>query len=81
MLNDLERSKSRSLRVRCDSAIGLLIHDFLLMFNSNIWSSYGPKENIRLQNVSNLEFGLSGTLKVKCDDVIWTLHICFPINV
>ncbi len=27
---------SRSLKVKCDGAIGLPIHGFLLMFNSNI---------------------------------------------
>ena len=40
------------------------------MFNSNIWPNYAPKQDIKHRNVSNLEFDLSRTPKVKCDDVI-----------
>ena len=39
---DLEFDLSRSLKVKSDSAIGLLIYGFLLMCNSNI----GPKGQI-----------------------------------
>ncbi len=65
-LSDLERS----LRVKCDSVIGLPIYAFLLMFNSNIWPKSAPLQDIRLRNLSDLEFDLSRSLKVKCDDVI-----------
>ncbi len=41
-----------------------------LMFNSNIWPNSAPLQDIRLQNLSDLEFDLSRSLKVKCDDVI-----------
>ncbi len=40
------------------------------MFNSNIWPNSGPLQDIRLRNVSDLEFDLSRSLKVKCDDFI-----------
>ncbi len=40
------------------------------MFNSNIWPISAPLEDIRLQNLKDLEFDLSRSLKVKCDDVI-----------
>ncbi len=40
------------------------------MFNSNIWPNSAPLQDIRLQNLSDLEFDLSRSLKVKCDDVI-----------
>ena len=40
------------------------------MFNSNIWPNSTPLQDIRLQNLSDLEFDLSRSLKVKCDDVI-----------
>ncbi len=40
------------------------------MFNSNIWPNSAPLQDIRLQNLSNLAFDLSRSLKVKCDSVI-----------
>ncbi len=42
-----------------------------------------PLQDIRLQNLSELEFDLSWSLNVKCDDVIGLslILICFPINV
>ena len=38
-VGDLEPDLARSLKVKCDSAIGLLIYGFSLMSNSNI----GPR--------------------------------------
>ncbi len=52
------------------NVIGLPIYAFLLMFNSNLWPNYAPSQDIRLQNVSDLEFHLSRSLKGKCDSVI-----------
>ncbi len=40
------------------------------MFNSNIWPNSAPLQDIRLQNLSDLEFDLSRSFKVECDDVI-----------
>ncbi len=40
------------------------------MFNSNKWPSSAPLQDRRLRNMSDLEFDLSRSLKVKCDDVI-----------
>ena len=37
------------------------------MFNSNIWPNSAPLQNIMLQNMSDLNFDLSRSLKVKCD--------------
>ncbi len=69
-LSDLEFDLSRSLKVKCDSVIGLPIYAFLLMFNSNILPNSAPLQDVRLQNLSDLEFDLSRSLKVKCDGVI-----------
>ncbi len=69
-LSDLEFDLSRSLKVKCDSVIGLPIYAFLLMFNSNIWPNSAPLQDIKLQNLSDLEFDLSMSLKVICDEVI-----------
>ncbi len=41
------------------------------MFNSNIWPNSAPLQDIRLWNLSDFEFDLSRSLKVKCDSVIW----------
>ncbi len=40
------------------------------MFNSNIWPNAAPLQDIRLQNLSDLERSSLRSLKVKCDDVI-----------
>ncbi len=69
-LSDLDIDLSRSLKVKCDSVIGLPIFDFLLMFNSNIWPETAPLRDIRLRSLSDLEFDFSRSLKVKCDSVI-----------
>ncbi len=45
--------------------IGLPIYGFLLMFNSNIGPNQAPLRDIRLQNLCDLDFDLSRSLKVK----------------
>ena len=40
------------------------------MFNSSIWLNSAPLQDIRLPSLSDLEFGLSRSLNVKCDSVI-----------
>ncbi len=63
---DLDFDLSRSLKVKCDGAIGLPIYGFLSMFNSNIWPNMAPLRNyIRLQNLGDLEFDLSRSFKFK----------------
>ncbi len=69
-LSDLEFDLSRSLRIRCDSIIGLHIYGFLSMFNSNLWPNSAPLQDSKLRNQSELDFDLSWSLKVKCDDII-----------
>ncbi len=69
-LSDLEFDLSRSLKVKCDSVIGLPIYNFPLMSNSNIWPNSAPLRNVRLQSLSDLEFDRSRSLEVKCHDVI-----------
>ena len=49
-LSDLEFDLSRSLKVKCNGAIGLPIYGFLLMFNSNIGPKMAPLLDINLQN-------------------------------
>ncbi len=65
-LSYLDFNLSRSLRVKCDSAIGLPIYTFLLMSNSNIWPNSAPLQDLRLRNLSDLEFDLSRLLKMFC---------------
>ena len=45
-------------------------YDFLLMVNGNIWPNTASLQDIRLRNLSDLEFDISRSLKVKCDDVM-----------
>ena len=40
------------------------------LFNSNILPNSAPLGDIRLRNLNDLEFNLSRSLKVICDDVI-----------
>ena len=49
---------------------GLPLYIFLLIFNSNIWPNSAPLQDIRLQNLSDLDFDLPRSLKVECDGVI-----------
>ncbi len=41
-LSDVDFNLSRSLKVKCDGAIGLPICDLLLVFNCNTWPNYAP---------------------------------------
>ncbi len=50
------------------------------MFNSNIWPNSAPLQDIRLQNLSDLEFYLLRSLKVKCDGVIGLPIYAFLFN-
>ncbi len=59
-----------SIKVKCDSVIGLHIYAFLLMLNSNIWPNSAPLQDIRLQNLSDFEMDLSRSLKRKYDGVV-----------
>ncbi len=40
------------------------------MFNSNMGPNYAPLRDIRLQNVGDVDFYPSRSLKVKCDGAI-----------
>ena len=51
-------------------AIELAIYAFLLMVNSNILPNLVPLRDIRPQNISDLDFDLSRSLKVKCDGAL-----------
>ncbi len=69
-LGDLEFDLSRSLKDKCNGAIGLPTCGFLLMFNSNIGLNYAPLRDIRLQNLGDLDFDLSRSLRVKCNGAV-----------
>ena len=69
-VGDFDLGLSRSLKVKCESAIGLLICRFLLMVNSNIGPNSAALRDIRLRNLSDLDFDLSRSLKVKSYGVI-----------
>ena len=47
------------------------------MFNGNRRPNSAPLQDIRLRNLSDLEFDLSRSLKVICDDVIGLLIYAF----
>ena len=53
-MNDLAFVLSRSLKVKCDGAIGLSIYGLSLMFN--LWPNLAPLRDIRLRNVNDVEF-------------------------
>ncbi len=59
-MSDLEIDLSRSLKVKCESVIGLPIYAFLLMFNSNIWPNSAPLQDTRLRNLSDLDLTFQG---------------------
>ncbi len=46
-MSDLGFDLSMSLKVKCNSVIGLTIYALLLMFNSNIWPNSTPLQDIR----------------------------------
>ncbi len=50
-LSDLDLDLSRSLKVKCEGAIGRPIYGFLLMFNNNIGPNSAPFRDIRIQNL------------------------------
>ena len=77
---DLEFDLSRSPKVKCEHAIRFLIYDFLLMFNSNTGPNKArykasitqglTRRDTRLQNLGDLEFDLSRSLKVKSNGAV-----------
>ncbi len=91
--SDLEFDLSMSLKVICDNVIGLAIYAFLSMFNSNLWPNSASSQNIRPQNLSDLEFDFSMFSMFstfKCDVIglvihgfllIYTVIICLTLTV
>ena len=69
-MSDFEFDLWRSLKFKCDDAIGLSLFAFILMFNSNMWPNSAPLQDIRLRSLSDLKFDLSRSLKVACDGII-----------
>ena len=63
--DDLYFDLLRSLKVKCDSAIGLPIYGFLLMVNRNIRPNTALLRDISVQNLGDFDFELSISLKVK----------------
>ncbi len=51
------------------------------MFDSNIGPNSAPLRDIRLRNLSDLEFDLSKSFKVGCDVVIGLPTYGFPLMV
>ncbi len=73
-MSDLELDRGKSLKVKCDDVIGVSLYAFLLMFNSNIWPNSASLQDIRLRNLSDHNFDLSRSLKVKCDVIGLAIH-------
>ncbi len=59
-----------SPKVKCDSGIQLPIYGFILTFNSNICFNSAPLRDIRVGNLSDVDFDLSRSLKIKYDGAI-----------
>ncbi len=63
---------------------GLLIYGFLLMFYGNMPNS-APLQDISFRNLSDLDFDLSRSLRVKCDSVtglpIYPFLVMFNSNI
>ncbi len=53
-----------------------LDNTFLLMFKGNIWHNSAPFQDLRLQNLSNLDFVLTRAPTVKYDGAVG-LSICY----
>ncbi len=56
-------------KVKCNCTNGLPTYAFLFMLNTNIWTNIAPLRDKMLQNVSDLDFETSMSLKVKCESV------------
>ena len=63
------------------SVIGLAIYAFLLIILSNIGSNSPPLRDIRLWSLSDFDFDLSRSLKVKCHNVIGLTIYAFLLMV
>ncbi len=48
------------------------------MFNSNVWPNSAPLRDTKPRNLSDLDFDLSMSFKVKCD---FSVNIWFPIGI
>ncbi len=68
-VSDLDFDLSGALKAKCDGAIGLLLYDFLLAFNRNIWHNTATLQDI-ISNLRVLDTYLSRSLKVNCADDI-----------
>ncbi len=72
---------SRSLNVKCDGGIGLTICGFLLMFKSIIWPNSAAIRDIRLQDLSDLDFDFQGDTRSNVMVPFLFHAIWFLINV
>ncbi len=70
-----------TFKVKCEGAIGLPIYNFLFMVNSNIRHNSAPLRDITLLNLSDLDFNLSMSLKVKYGVIGLPILVCLPISV
>ncbi len=61
----LDLDLSRSLKIKRDGVIGLIIYGSLLMINSNIGTNLTPLQEMTLLYLSDPNFDLSMSLKVK----------------
>ncbi len=80
-LIDLECDLSRSLKVKCDSVIGLPIDGFILMVTSNTAPKSALLRDRRLWNQSGLDFDLSRSLKIKSNGVFGLSTYAFLLMV
>ncbi len=78
-LSDLDFGLSRSIKVKCDSVIGLSLYAFLLMFNNNLWPNSAPLRDIMLRNLSDIEFDHSRS-NVMMTHHAWRPMICTVIT-
>ncbi len=62
-LSDLDFDLTRSLKFKCDGAVGLSICDLLLVFDSNTLPISAPLRDISLRNLSFLDIDFSRSIK------------------
>ena len=66
------------LKVKYNDAVGLQICCFLLMIDSNLGPNSAHLRDIRLRNLSDLDFDLSKSLTGQMCH--WTSYMLFPID-
>ena len=74
-LSEPDFDLSRPFKAKRDSVIGLPIHGFLVVSNSDLWPKSARLRDIILRNLSDLDFDLSRSLNSNVIDCHWTPYM------